>query len=287
MPFLMRTLILMIALTLLSTLPARAAEVLILQTGRSTGYTDALRGFHTVSKKAERIIVLSDYAEVDVYRIVKEERPRLVVALGDRALAAARKLRQVPVVAVLSFSLPQHQHAADNVGGITMVAGPEHYLKVFSAMGARRIGVVYDPAKTGRYLKRFEHDSQQLGLNVVAEPVSNAREIQSKLEKLHGRVDALWMLPDSTVFTPVNKEAFILFSMAHNVPVVTFSRQHLQDGAAASLDIDYFDMGLQAGEIALSMLNGCSSRKVPTVDARKAHLHTNESLMRKLGIPFP
>ena len=280
----MRILILLIALTLLNALPSRAAEVLILQSSHSPGYDDALRGFHAVSKKSHRSIVLSDYAEVDVYRIVKEERPRLVLALGDSALEAARKVRDVPVLAILAFSLPQQKHAADNIGGITMLAAPEQYLKLFNAMGARKIGVLYDPAKTGRYLKRFERDSQQLGLSVMAEPVTNHREIQSKLEKMHGKVDALWMLPDSTVFTTLNKEAFILFSMTHKVPVVTFSSQHLKDGAAASLDVDHFDIGVQAGEMTVSMLNNGSLRKVPTADPRKAQLRTNEPLLRKLGL---
>ncbi|HBG06203.1 MAG: ABC transporter substrate-binding protein [Geobacteraceae bacterium GWC2_58_44] len=282
----MRALILCLALTLLNLLPARAAEILILQSNRSPGYSEALRGFHAACKGSHHAVVLSDYAEIDVDRMVKEERPRLVVALGDRALAAAGRIREVPVVALLALS-QSRKTSADNIGGITMLPAPEQYLKLFLSMEAKRFGVLYDPNKTGRYLKRIEHESKQLGLKLVAEPVTDPRDIQAKLEKIRGSVDVLWMLPDSTVFTTVNLEAFIRFSMTNKVPVVTFSSHYLKNGAAASLDIDYFDIGVQAGEMAVSMLNSGGVRRVPTLDPRKALLHINESVIRNLGVPAP
>jgi putative tryptophan/tyrosine transport system substrate-binding protein len=278
----MRILILCLITALLNVLPARAADVLILQSNRSHGYTEALRGFHAVRKGAHQTVVLSDYAEVDVDRIVKEERPRLVMAVGDKALEAAKKIREVPVIAFLALSFNFQKQPSGNIGGIPMVAAPEQYLKLFGSMGVKRIGVLYDPAKTGRYLKRVEHESKQLGLNLVTESVANPREIQAKLEKIKGRVDVLWMLPDTTVFTAVNMEAFMLFSMDHSVPVVTFSSQDLKKGAAAALDVDYFDIGVQAAEMAASVLNSGAIRKVPVLDPRKVILHTNDSVIRKL-----
>jgi len=283
----MRTLILLIALTLLNLPAARAAEILLIQSSRSPGYTEALRGFHAVSKGDSQTVVVGDYAEVDVERLVKEERPRLILAVGDRALASAKKVREVPVLALLALSLNLQKQWGDNIGGISMFAAPEQYLKLFASMGVKRVGVIYDPAKTGRYLKRVEHDSRLWGMSVVAEPVSNPRDIQAKLEKIKGRVDALWMLPDSTVFTTVNMEAFVLFSMDHGVPVVTFNSQFLRNGAAACLDIDYHDIGLQAGEMAVSILNSGGLRRIPTVDPRRTLLHTNDSVIRKLGKRVP
>ena len=279
----MRALFLLIALTLLSALPAFAADVLILQSARSATYSETVRGFHAASNAPYRTIVLSDYGQVDVERVVREERPRLVFAVGDRALLAARKLRGLPVVAALSLALNLQRQWPDNVGGVSVAAAPEQYLRLFAAMGLKSIGVVYDPAKTGNYLKRIAHDAKLLGLTLLAEPVSSPRDIQAKLARMSGNIDALWVLPDSTVATAVNMEAFIVYSMAHNIPVVSFSSQHLNSGAAASLDIDYRDVGQQAGEMATAVLSS-ESRKVPTTDPRKTRLHTNDKVIRKLGI---
>jgi ABC-type uncharacterized transport system substrate-binding protein len=69
--------------------------------------------------------------------------------------------------------------------------------------------------------------------------------------------------------------------------VVTFSSYYLKNGAAASVDIDYYDIGVQAGELTVSLLNSSGVRKVPTVDPRKTVLRLNESVLRKLGLQLP
>ena len=269
----MRTLLLCIAVTLLNALPALAADLLILQSNRSQAYTEAMRGFHAASRGSERTVVLSDYADVDVERLVKEERSRLVVAVGDKALAAARKIHDVPVVAVLSLTLGHQKQPTDNVGGVTMVAAPQQFLRLFNGMGTKKIGILYDPKKTGPYVRRMMGEARQLGISLVAEAVNDPRELQATLARIK-----------DTVVTTVNMEAMLLFSITNNLPVVTFSSQYLNNGAAASLDVDYYDVGAQAGEMTASLLNGGARNKVATVDPRKTQLHTNDSVIRKLGI---
>ncbi|UFS70166.1 ABC transporter substrate-binding protein [Geomonas sp. RF6] len=278
----MRRLVLSIALAALTVLPAWGADILVLQSQRAPAYSEALRGFRAACKESEQTIILSDYAEVNVERLVREERPRVIVAMGDKALAAAKMVREIPVVSILSLNILREH--ADNVGGITLLAAPEQYLKAFGTIGVERVGVLYDPARSGRYLKRVTQEAKQMGITLVPEPVRAPRDIQSKLESLKGNVEALWVLPDSTVFSSVNMEAFLLFSVAHNVPIITFSSQYLQYGAAAALDLDYFDIGVQAAEMAVARIYTPSSRKVPTVDPRRSLLRTNDTVLRKVGL---
>ncbi|GFO64774.1 ABC transporter substrate-binding protein [Geomonas paludis] len=273
-------------LVLASAAPALASDLLILQSNRSPIYSEALRGFRAAARTGEQPLVLSDYAEVDVQRLVREERPRLVVALGDKALSACRKIREVPVVSMLALALSQKSQP-DHVGGVTMVAPPERYLELFGQLGVKRVGVLYDPKLSGPYVKRAGADAADYGITLNTEPVRNSRDLQGKLEKLKGEVDLLWLLPDSTVVTTVNMEALLLFSMTEGIPAVTFTSQYLKNGAAASLDIDPHDIGVQAGELALSLLRNGVYHKVPVLDPRKARLQVNESVLRKLRLKMP
>lgn len=260
---------------------AQGAELLILQSGRNQIYADALRGFRSACRYSEETVVLSDYAEVDVQRLVKEERPRAVVAVGDHALAAARRVREVPVVALLSLNLSRH--SPDNVGGVAMTFAPREYLKLFRELGVKRVGVFYDPKKSGQYLKKAQQEARQEGVSLLAEPLHNPRDLQGKLERMKGEIDALWMLPDATVVTTVNMEALLLFSMTESVPAVTFASHYLKSGAAAALDIDPVDIGAQAGELACSLLRG-GGHRVPVLEPRKTQLRSNESVLRKLHL---
>ena len=279
----MRALLLCITLILISALPGWPAEVLILQSSRDTAYSEAVRGFTTIYAGRERTVVLSDYAEIDVVRLFKEERPRIIFAVGQTALFASRKVREVPVLTLLAPSV-SHQKQPANVTGIGILAEPGKYLKLFNSMGKRRIGVIYDPRKSGRYVHSARQIARNLRLTLETIEVNNTNEVQSALKKLEGRVDAIWMLPDSTVVSAVNLEAFMLFSMANKVPVVSYLKQHLKSGAAASLDIDYFDLGRQAGELCPQLRERENLYGASLLNPRKVQLNTNDSVMQKLGV---
>jgi ABC-type uncharacterized transport system substrate-binding protein len=122
------------------------------------------------------------------------------------------------------------------------------------------------------------------GVTLETIEVNNAGEVQSALKKLQGRIDLLWLLPDSTVVSSVNLEAFMLFSMDNKVPVVSYVKQHLKSGAAASLDLDYFDLGRQAGELWGQLQEREGLSPAPLLSPRRVQLNTNHSVMQKLGI---
>jgi ABC-type uncharacterized transport system substrate-binding protein len=52
----------------------------------------------------------------------------------------------------------------------------------------------------------------------------------------------------------------------------------------AALEVDRFDMGRQAGELAVSLLSGKADGEAVREDARKVSLRTNDAVARKLGI---
>jgi putative tryptophan/tyrosine transport system substrate-binding protein len=281
----MRALFLLIALSILSALPAWATDVLIVQSGRSSAYTEAVRGFTESYKGSTQKVVLADYVEVDVVRLVKEEQPRLVLAVGDKALESCRTVRQVPVVSLMALSYGLAREPAGTASGVSMLPSPERYLEQFRALGVKRVGVVHDPAKTGYYLKRVRQLAQQLGIQLVVQEVRSPREVSGRLEQLKGQADALWMLPDTTAVTAETIEAWFNFSASMKLPLVTFSEQYLAKGALAALEINRTELGRQAAELANSIL--ASGARTKPQDARKVQLRTNTALASRLGVALP
>ena len=279
----MLPLLLGIALFLMSALPALASDVLIVQSSRTPAYVEALRGFRAGFEGSSITIVLSDYADVDVVRLIKEERPRLVLAVGDTALAACRKVRQVPVVSLMALSLTLSKSANSTVTGVGVVASPERYLSLFKAIGARKVGVVYDPNRTGGYFRRAQQAARKLGLELVAREVRTPRETIGKLEQIKGSVDALWMLPDTTAVTVETLGDFFRFSLEQRVPLVTFASQYLDKGALAAIEADRLDLGRVVGEQIRKLLDRTTDGP-SVVDARKVRLATNVSVSKKLEI---
>jgi putative tryptophan/tyrosine transport system substrate-binding protein len=273
---------LLVATLLLIPLPALAYDILVLQSLREKGYDEAVKGVKRECPVSMRTVVLSDYAETDITRIIREEHPRLVVAVGDRALEVAEKQRTTPVLYMMALHAKSRQRGS--VTGVGMLFDPLRYLAVFESIGAKRVGVVGDPAKSGAYLKKALIAARRSGIDLVVREVHSPRETLAMLDSLRGKVDALWMLPDITAVSPETTEAYFLFSKGERVPVVSFAEFYLSMGGALSLGIDRFDIGRQLGAMAQSVLAGTRAEEIAPQPPRRAVLKVNEGVLRRLKI---
>jgi len=281
----MRRLILCIlALATLFPSLAQGYDVLVLQSRHNPAFDEVLKGFVSGQQHlSQRVIVLSDYAEVDVVRIVREDHPALILALGDDALAAAGKVRSVPVIALMSLSIHNLKASRQNLTGIGMFAAPENYCKLLKQIKARRVGVVYNPAKSGWYLKLAQQAAEGFGITLVLREVTVPRDTLTQLASLVGKVDALWMVPDVTAVTRESAEAYFSFSQQQSVPVVSFASSYLGMGAAAVVELDRAMMGRQAHDLVLELLDGKPAGRMPGFP-QGVVLKTNPAVLKQLQL---
>jgi putative ABC transport system substrate-binding protein len=259
-------------------------DLLILQSQRSAAYDEVLKGFRSIAHFSERVIVLSDYNDIDLVRIIREEGPLAIVTLGDRALSAARKVRQTPVIALMALTYKGGSGGRFAVTGVEIQSSPERYAQIFVGIKARRVGVVSNPEKNGAYIRSARKIMAGYGIDLVVRDVASPREVSNQLNSLNGAVDALWMLPDSTTSSGEAADAHFLFSLSQKIPVVTFSSAYLTSGAALALDIDRYDMGKQGGEMATSLLKGAGIAGIASELPRKTTIRSNSSVLHRLEL---
>lgn len=263
---------------------AEAYDVLIVQSSRSSAYEEVLKGFRNSRRSSERLIVLSDYAEADIVRIVREDQPRLVLALGDRALKATKNVRQTPIIAMMALGIHDQINSRPNLTGVGMFIAPRPYLNLCQNMKAKRVGVIYHAAKTDWYLRQARQEARRQNIELVLREVSSPKQTIAQLSSLAGEVDAIWMLPDSIAVTRETLEAYMRFSQDKRVPLVSFADAYLGLGAAAVLELDRLDLGRQAGEMATALLSGTSVSKLPMTQPRRAIYKTNRNVLKNLGV---
>ncbi|HEY6009616.1 MAG TPA: ABC transporter substrate binding protein, partial [Geobacteraceae bacterium] len=135
---------------------ASAHEVLVVQSMAVKPYEEAVRGFVGTCKGTMKRIVLSAQQGSDLARIVREEPPRLIVVLGAEALAQVKKFKQIPVVYLMVLNPPVAAQEQQRITGVTMTIPPERYLTALKKAlpDARRIGLLYDPKKSGPLVRR-------------------------------------------------------------------------------------------------------------------------------------
>ena len=138
--------------------------------------------------------------------------------------------------------------------------------------------------RTGALVNEARAYAAQNHLNLVALPVRQADEVPAQLASLKGRIDWLWMVPDLTVLTPQTIDYMLLFSLENRVPIFTFAKKYLDQGAVLSVTFDPYDMGKQAGEMALKILHGTSPADLPPEMVRKVVVERNSKAAQMLGI---
>jgi putative ABC transport system substrate-binding protein len=165
-----------------------------------------------------------------------------------------------------------------------MFVQPERYITLFKSLKIRRIGVVYNEEKSGWYLLLARKTASAAGLELVVRDISTPRETVEQLATLAGKVDALWMLPDTTAVTRETSEAYFHFGQQHSLPVISFAPSYMGLGAAAVLEIDRVALGEQAFALAAKLLNERST--IPPVELSKAAaVKTNPVVLKTLGLP--
>jgi putative ABC transport system substrate-binding protein len=274
-----RLVLLMLALATLLPSLAEAYDILVLQSRHGDGFETVLHGFGAISKASQRIIVLSDYAEVDVGRIVREDHPLLILAIGDSAVKSARVVRTTPIIAVMSLE----NGSQPNLSSIPMFAAPDRCCHLLKKLKVRRAGVIFDSAKTGWYLKLARQAAEKAGIKLVERKVTLSRDTIPQLMSLAGKVDALWILPDVTAVTQETIEAFFRFGQEQAIPVVSFSGKHLGLGGAAVIEIDLTEVGLQAGDMAKALLKRDITPDTALVFPRGTTIRTNPVVLERLG----
>jgi hypothetical protein len=179
---------------------------------------------------------------------------------------------------------------AKNVTGASMNVSVDKTFKLLKQLGPKlqRVGVVYNPAKTGYLVEQAKRAIRETGIQLISRQIQSSREAIKAVESLQDKIDALWILPDETILASEVTRYMLLFSYRNKVPLLGLSERQTEMGALLSLSHgSNKDIGRQAGEMANSILSGTKPAGIPYATARQVKLTVNLKAARKLGIEIP
>jgi len=275
---------------------AEAARVAVLMTSKAPEYEEALKGF----KQAAPGQVVAEYdmdGDLDLGRkylteIETKVKPDLIFAVGGFALqAAVSRSPSIPIVYAMVLNPPSILGAgAKNATGASMNVPVEQAIRLFKQLGPdiKRIGVVYNPARTGYLVKRAQALAREQGLELVTKEIASPKEAVAALQSLQNGIDAFWIVPDETVLSQAIVQQMLKLAFAWKIPLLGLTDRHAEMGALFSLSFaSGQDIGLQAGDLAQAVLSGRAASEVPYTNARKVALTVNLKTAQKLGLEIP
>jgi len=182
-----------------------------------------------------------------------------------------------------------HGMPTSNMIGISMRVPPERQFSTIRSMmpSLKRVGLIYDPSKTGSLAQLARREAKRLGIELVASPIAATEDLPIATRTLLSSVEALWIIRDETIVSQDSTRFLIEMALDRNIPVFGFSPILVEYGALCALSVDPPDVGRQAGLLAGSILSGESIPLGRLVDPARPRLTLNLNTAEFLGITPP
>ena len=274
--------------------PASAAEVAILKSADLAAYNQAVAGFKAAMLSSTTFIEYDMQGDAargqKLARKIRDSDATLLLAVGVKAaLVAKLEIVDIPVIFCMVLDPAKHDLKAPNMTGISLEVPIDRQFRTMRLVlpSMKRIGVLYDPEKTGHLVEEARLLSKSMGLELVVKQVNTEKEVPPALRALLSQVEALWLVPDSTVLTEDSLKFVLGTALDFNVPVIGFSSELVRSGALLGLSVSYEDVGRQACLLAKKILSDQTQPFTTTFPPERLRLALNLKTARFLGIVIP
>ena len=271
-----------------------AMDIAILQSSDIPAYHEAVAGLKATGP------IGAIYTEYDVQgdlelgkklaRKLRASNVSLVVAVGLKAALAAKvEIVDVPIVYMMILDPLKHQLTAANMTGTLLEVPLDRQLKVMRTFlpTLHRLGTLYDPAKTSARVMEAARQATISNFRLEGLPVESEKEIPQQLRALLGDVEALWLMPDSTVLTNESVRFILESALARQIPVIGFSPEFTRLGALLSMSANYGDVGRETGLLVTRILDEERLLPLNPVPIERLKITVNLKTARFLGMTFP
>ena len=175
-----------------------------------------------------------------------------------------------------------------NITGAALDIPPDIQFKYFKRVVGqiKKVGVLYT-SETESAIVQAKTAASQLNLELVCYKINSEREIPGAIDSLCQVTDALWSVADPNIYTPQSTRHIILQTLRYGVPLMGFSLTLVEAGGLFTLDFDFKDIGRQAGETAIKVLNGYKISEIAVTTPGIIYFKYNENTARQINLDIP
>ena len=234
-------------------------------------------------------------AQTIANKLVNDKKDLILAIATPAAQAVAGATTDIPVVITAvtdpaaSGLVESNDAPGGNVTGSSDLTPVADQIELLTKLlpEAKNVGILYCTAEANSKLQaEMAMDAlKEKGLTGVEYTVSSSNEIQTVVESMVGKVDAIYVPTDNVIAAGMTTVAMIA-TTEHKIPIIGAEAAHVENGALATYGIDYFEVGKLAGEQAVEILNGKSPADIPIayLPKDKCKLTINEEVAKELGI---
>jgi len=222
-------------------------------------------------------------------------KPNLIYALGTPIAQAVQKRMPEILLVQGTATDPVSAGLADSWDGsgknyiaTTDLPPIDKQIKLIQTLTptAKRLGIIYNPGEINSVavisrLKKFI-SSNSIDIKLVERPISTTADVATAIYSLVGKVDAVYLPPDNTAHAAIPLIGKV--SNEYNIPFYATVESAINDGALATLSLDFYEMGKETARLALEVLNGKDPKTLPIRASKNPMITINAKIANTLNI---
>ena len=270
-----------------------AEEVAILKSADISAYSEAITAFKSALPRSFQVTQEYDLQGDmtkgrTLARRIRASNATVVLTVGLKAtLAAKLEIPDIPIIFCLVLDPGKYGLPTSNMVGLSLDIPFRQHLKALQTLvpNVSRIGVLFDPQKTNGIQSQLLQDAKASGVKIISETVQTERDVPQALNAIKNRIDALWLLPDSTVLTENTLDFLMSTTLEANIPVVGFSAALVRSGAVVGSYFHHADIGNQAAKLSQQLVGQTSHSLLGKIlPPEHVHQSINQKSARYLGL---
>ncbi len=197
--------------------------------------------------------------EKKIKKMVLDVDPDVIYCIGSKAYRMAYKLAgEKNIVFSLVINWRRHPMDKDTYGiSNEPLQGIQLMMYRYFFQDVSKIGILYSNTYNKEWFDVAVESAKDVGVSIIGKSISKPDKIESALNKLLPKVDAIWLIPDPIVIydmESVNK----LFEQCQvaGKPIYTYDKAFADLGATLIMSADIPTMIRQSAEIVSSIIEG-------------------------------
>lgn len=230
------------------------------------------------------------------HRFVNNKVNLICAIATPAAQTVANVTSDIPIVATAVTDYKTAKLVKDNAKPGTNVTGTtdmnpvEQQLDLLLKLvpNAKSVGTIYCSSEVNSQLQIeiLKKAAAAKGVTVKEATVSNVNDIQQAARSLVGKVQAIYVPTDNVLASAM--PTLVSVTEEAKLPVICGEGGMVKAGGLATLGVDYYKLGFQAGEMAADVLSGKSKPADMAIQAQKefkAMVNLKEA--EKIGLKVP
>jgi len=221
------------------------------------------------------------------------DNPDVIISISTPASqAVVAGTKTIPIVfsavtdPVAAQLVPSLQASNTNVTGVSDALDLNKQIELIKKIvpNATKVGMVYNPGEANSQVvvDAFNEILPKYGMTLITSAAPRSVDVSSAARNLVGKVDVIYTSTDNNVVSTY--ESLFKVAIDAKLPLIASDTDSVKRGAIAALGVDYYQMGIQTGELVVRIIQGEQPGTIATQKSSNLKLLINKDAAALQGV---